>query len=172
MKGFAWGYNPENKVYVLGVRRQQGIGVRVTDVRYVDEVTHRSRVSSFDRLDLEAFSAVQSPGTSYIAFIAIEGNDIALYVLNTGRDTIQKVGKAPLPPPLAQNERAYFNAHPEVLDPKQWNWMASFRDGYMELDPGIVEFEDNSSLRVSYGADTPYARAKERQIISIPLRVN
>jgi len=168
-EGICLGYNPGLGIYVIGSRRQQGIGVRLTDVRYVLEKERASRASAFDKQELEAFAAVASPGLRYIALIAISGNDIALFVLDVKDDRITRTGKAPLPPPLDAGERAYVKAHPEALDESKWDWMASFRDGYMRMDPGIIEFEDESLLRIRYGADTPYARSPQRETVSVTL---
>lgn len=168
-EGVCLGYNPDRGVYIIGSRRARGIGVRLTEVRYIDESRPRSRSSAFNRQDIEAFSAVASPRLWYVAFIAIEENDISVFVLDARRDTLKKIGKAPLPPPLSPDELAYVKLHPEVLQEGQWAWMGSFRDSYMQLDSGIIEFHDNEILRISYGADTPYARSPKRDMINVRL---
>jgi hypothetical protein len=164
-EGLCLGFNAVRRNYVIGIRKEHGIGVRLTDVRYLEESEHKIRNSAFNKRHIEAFSAVPSPDLHYIAFIGMEGNDISLFVLDTEKDALKRVGKAPLPPPFTPEERSYVKAHPDVLQEGPWGWMGAFRDGYMQLDPGIVEFEDNDVLRVRYGADTPYERSPQRRVV-------
>jgi hypothetical protein len=163
-EGICFGFNSARHTYVVGSRREHGIGVRLTNVRYIDEEVRRSRISAFNMRNIEAFAAVTSPTMHYVAFIALEGNDTSLFVIDVEKDVLTKLGRAPLPPPLTAGESAYVKEHPEVLE-GPWGWMASFRDSYIELDPGIVQFECNDVVKVSYGADTAYERAKKRDVV-------
>jgi hypothetical protein len=163
-EGICFGFNSARHIYVVGSRREHGIGVRVTNVRYIDEEARRSRISALNMRKIEAFAAVTSPTLHYVALIAMEGSDVSLLVLDVERDVLLKLGKAPLPPPLTAWERTYVRDHPEVLE-GTWDWMASFRDSYIELDPKIVQFEGKDVLKVSYGADTAYERAQKRDVV-------
>lgn len=163
-EGVCFGFNSHKRIHIIGARREHGIGVRLAELRYVDEVARADRSSVFDKRRLEAFAAVPGPGLRHLALIAFDRDDVALLVLDVESDTIRKLGRAPLPPPLTATERKFVTEHPEVLEGK-WGWMASFRDGFMELDPGIVVFEGDARLRVSYGDDTPYERRQERDAV-------
>lgn len=167
-EGICFGFNTRKRQYVAGIRKEHGIGARLTSVWYVEEIANLTRTSAFNKSRLEAFSAVVGSDLHYIAFIALEGNDTALFVLDTENDSIRRLGKAPLPPPLTPKEQEYANEHPGTLE-GPWDWMASFRDGYMDLDPGIVVFQDSHLLKVSYGDDSAAGRAPQRKVITYDL---
>ena len=158
------GYSTARRMYVVGSTREHGVGIRLRDLRYLDEATQRARISALNRAEIEAFSAVPSPDLRYIALVALKGNDVSVFALDTLRDRIRMLGKAPLPPPLSEEERAYVKNHPDVLQEGPWEWLGSLRDSYLQMDPGILEFEGNDVLKVSYGADTPFRRAPGREI--------
>jgi hypothetical protein len=157
-EAMCFGFNAARKVYVIGVHKQHGIGARITDVRYLQESDRKVTASAFDRKELEAFAAVPSPDLRYIAFIAMDNNDTALFVLDTLKDTLKKIGKAPLPPPLTSTERAYVKAHPETLEEGPWEWMGPLRD-----------VPQDDVLHVTYGEDTPFERAHKREGLTVPL---
>lgn len=163
-EGVSLGYSTARRMYVVGSTREHGAGIRLRDLRYLDEATHRARISALNREEIEALSAVSSPDLRYIALVALKGNDVSVFALDTLRDRIRMLGKAPLPPPLTEEERAYVKDHPNVLEEGPWGWMESLRDSYIPMDAGIVEFEGNDVLKVSYGADTPLGRAPNREI--------
>lgn len=166
-QGVCFGFHTHMLRYVIGTRKEHGIGVRLTSVRYVDEATGKSQASSFNRRNIEGFAAVPSTDLHYIAFIAIAENDAELYVLDVEKDSVRKLGKAPLPPPLDEKERAYVKQHPDSLE-GAWEWMGSFRDSYMDLEPGIITFQGDV-LKVSFGADTSSKRSEKRNIVTYDL---
>jgi len=86
-QGICFGFNHARRIYVLGTRREQGIGVRLTDLRYIEEAARRSQLSAFDRKKIEAFVAVPSPGLRYLALIAMEDNEFSLFVLDVEKET-------------------------------------------------------------------------------------
>jgi hypothetical protein len=161
-EGVCLGFNTLRQIYVVGSVREHGVGVRLVDLQYVDERTHRARISALNRESIEAFAAVPGPGLRYVAFVALKGNDVSLFVLDTSKDLIRMLGKAPPPPPLTAQERALVKDRPEVLGAGPWGWMESLRDSYMQLDPGIIQFEGDHVLTVSYGADTAFERSSSR----------
>ena len=169
-EGICFGFNAHMRKYVVGSRKEHGIGVRLTNVFYINEVTQMRQVSVFNKRKIEAFAAVPSPDLNYVVFIAIDHNEMGLFVLDVERNALRKLGEAPLPPPLTTKELEYARENPNSLD-CQWGWMASFRDGYMELDSGIIVFVENDLLKVSYGNDTAYQRAKDRNIMSWNLNI-
>ena len=60
----------------------------MTELFYLDESTLMVETSAFDKAEIEAFSAVPGPSGRFIALIGLHRNDIALYVLDTEKDTI------------------------------------------------------------------------------------
>ena len=167
-EGTCFGFNADRSVYLVGSRKPHGIGVRLTDLIYVDAAARSSRLSAFNRQKLEAFAAVPGPGLRRLALIGMHGNDVSLFVLDVGRDVLKNLGRAPLPPPLTAEERAYAQQHPGTLD-GSWDWMASFRDSYTKLEPEILRFVSDDVLEASFGADTADARAKDRQNVTFRL---
>lgn len=167
-EGICLGFNPHIRRYIFGIRQEHGIGSRLVETYYVGEIDRKAQASAFTKGAIEAFAAVPGPDRHYVAFIALEGNDTSLFVLDVEKDSLRKLGKAPLPPPLTPTERDYVKQHPDVLE-GPWEWMASFRDGYMELDPGIVTFRGPATLDVSYGSDTARGRAAERTVATYDL---
>jgi hypothetical protein len=170
-EGICLGFNVRKRVYLIGIRKEHGIGTRLTRLLYIDEDKHVNQESIFNTREIEAFAAIPGPDLHYVALIAIDHNETSLFVLNVQKDSLKILGKAPLPPPLTQKERQFVKEHPDILE-EPWEWMASFRDGYMELDPGIIVFQENTLLRVSYGVDTGYDRAGHRNIMAWDLEKN
>ena len=167
-EGICLGFNPRIRKYILGIRKQHGIGSRLVQVLYVGEIAGTVQVSAFTKRAIEAFAAVPGPDHHFVAFIGLEGNDTSLFALDVEKDSLRKLGDAPAPPPLTPTEREYVKIHPDVLE-GPWEWMASFRDGYMGLDPGIVTFRGPETLDVSYGNDTAWARSGQRHVTTYDL---
>lgn len=161
--GVCYGFNPLQKIFIFGLLKENGIGVRLTELYYLNEAKAEVRKSSFSAAALEAFAGVTDVHHSFLAFIAIEKNDVGLYLLDVAHDRIRKLGTAPLPPPLSKEEQSYALRDPESFQGK-WEWMSSLRDGYRPLDPGILYFEGNNTLVATYGNDTREKRATQRKI--------
>lgn len=162
-EGVCLGFNPNTRRFLIGIVKEHGIGARLTQIVYLDAATRKVATSAFDKSGIEAFAAVPGPGGRFVALIGIKENDTALYVLDTEKDAIRKLGKAPLPPPLNQQERDTVKQHPEFKE-GTWGWLSSFRDGYVQLDARIVVFRDAERLQVSYGDDTAYSRDGHRTV--------
>ncbi|NTV46676.1 MAG: hypothetical protein HGB11_09215 [Chlorobiales bacterium] len=45
-----------------------------------------------------------------------------------------------------------------------FDWGTCWADGYVEMDAGIIRFKSENVLQVSYGKDTPDARARKRRV--------
>jgi len=167
-EGVCFGFNPRTRRYLIGLVREHGIGARLTRLMYLDAASRKVELSAFDKSGIEAFAAVPGPGGRFVALIGLEKNGTALYALDTEKDTIQKLGKAPFPPPLNQQERDTIKQHPEFKE-GTWGWLSSFRDGYMQMDANIVVFRDAETLQASYGDDTPYGRDGHRRVTTFDL---
>lgn len=163
-EGVCFGYNLRRRAHLIGIQKEHGIGVRITDLYYIDEVKAKRSPSLLKQAKLEAFVALPGPELRFIALIALEGNDTFLYALDVEKSLIRKLGKAPLPPPLTAQERDGAKAHPES-EAAPWEWMASYRDSQIELDPGIMVFKNPSTLEVSYGNDSAEHRASNREVV-------
>ena len=164
-EGVCFGFNVLRRAHVVGLRKQHGIGARLTRMFYINEVRPGIRASAFNKNGIEAFAAVPSSDLNYVALIAIDRNETSLFVLDIQKNRLRKLGKAPLPPPLTNQEREFAHQHPDRFGGR-WEWMAPFRDSYMALDPSIVEFQGAALLQVSYGADTADQRARQRDVVT------
>ena len=153
---FCFGYNVPTHFYVIGGISQKGAWLPLRSIRYLSEDGSLSRPSAFDRLGYIALSAVTSPAGRYIVFIG--GRDAAdgLYVLDTKRDLVRKLGPTPLPPPNTDVS--------EICSDQPFEWGGCWADGYIEMDTGILRFKSETVLEVKYGKDGPSARAKKRRI--------
>lgn len=149
---FCFGFNTTSRAYIIGGIRQVGAWLPLASILYVNEDDRSVKRSSFVRRDHIALSATASPSVRYIVFIDPEG----LSVLDTKRDTIKKLGKAPLPPP------SEFAA--DSCEGQDFEWGGCGNDGYVELDAGILRFLSDNELEVSYGKDGPKTRAKKRWV--------
>lgn len=164
-EGICFGFDAGRRAYVVGIRKEHGIGIRLTSIFYVDEVRHLQRESAFNRRGIEAFAVVPGPDLHHLALLAIERNETHLFVLDVRKDTLRRLGRAPAPPPLTPQERRFVQEHPGTVE-GPWEWMASLRDSYMDLDPGIVAFDGNARLRASYGVDSATRRSPQRDVVT------
>lgn len=150
-----FGYNAKTHVYVIGGVFQRGAWLPLGSIEYLAE-DGSFKPSAFDRQDYIALSAVTSPAGRYIVFIGGGERSDDLYVLDTERDVIKKLGRAPSPPPNAEASDTCWN------DPFEWG--SCWVDGYREMDAGIIRFTSETELEVSYGKDGPTQRAKKRRV--------
>jgi hypothetical protein len=147
-------------VYVLGGIFERGACLPLDVLVYVDEHTGKWRDSYVSDTRWMAMAAVPSPGGRFIALIAdAEDSDkgFELEVLDTTTDTLIRVGKAPLPPPM-QGDYADFcprSGRAGWIDPT---------DSFVDMDPGIIKFIDEQTIAVSYGHDSCRRRARQRHL--------
>jgi hypothetical protein len=154
-KWFCFGYNATKKIYVVGGIIQKGASLPLASIRYLPEDGREITPSAFDRAGYHALSTVSSPSGRYIVFIGGKLTTDGLYVLDVERNRVRKLGSAPLPPP-----NAYLN---DICSGKPFEWGGCWADRYLELDNGIIGFKSEKELEVTYGKDSPSARAKKRR---------
>ncbi len=147
-------FNKAKSRYVLISKNEYGITITLRDLVYLNEQDSQFQDSIFSKKHYEAKSAVMSPGGRYMAFIGKNGNSThsALFVLDTVSDTIRRLGKAPSPPPdqyAAENSNTVYN----------WD---NIETGYTSIEPAILSFTGEHTLRATYGADCVVRRAKKR----------
>ncbi|MES1207513.1 MAG: hypothetical protein ABUS79_16375, partial [Pseudomonadota bacterium] len=94
-----------------------------------------------------------SPDGHYVAFVGGIGGVDGVYVLDTSRDTIRRLGPAPAPPPVHGFE-----------SDEPFDWGTGWADGYGAIEPSVLRFEAPDVLVATYGRDTPKARAKKRTV--------
>ncbi len=152
---FCMGFNNKTKTYLIGGIFQIGAWLPLASIQYLDEAKKSFEPSVFDRLAYIANAAVVSPKGRYIAFIGGQQTTGKLYVLDTQTDTIKSLGAAPAPPPLANDA---------FVSEESFEWGTGWADTYVEMEANILYFKSETVLQVSYGKDTPHARAKKRQI--------
>ena len=152
---FCFGYNAKISSYSVGGIEQKGAWLPLRSIQYLAE-DGSSRPSAFDRLDFIALSTAMSPAGRYIVFIGGRIGIEGLFVLDTERDTIKKLGREPLPPP------SEFAA--DSCEGQAFEWGGCGADGYVEMDEGILRFVSENELEVSYGKDKPTKRAKKRWV--------
>ncbi len=112
-----------------------------------------------------ALAAVPSADGRFVAFVgAIGDHYFRLEVLDTVNDALYELGQPPAPPP---------DAHPVEPTAKgsgaEWDWGDPI-DGVTEMDPEIITFPDNHTLRVTYGRDTVRGRGPKRSVRTWDLR--
>jgi hypothetical protein len=154
------GYVPARALHLVGQRAQRGIWIVLAELAYITDTGLEREPTAFARDDFFALSSRTSPSGRYVAFVGGRGTNIAgLFVLDTHRDTVERVADPPLPPPRADG----FTCD------EPFGWGSCWADDYVELEPNILEFEGETRLLVSYGADTPIARARKRRVKWIAL---
>ncbi len=157
-----WGYSNALRAYILAGQWEKGPSIRLQSILYLSEAgLNRLRPSVFDKQEYWAVTSVLSPDSDVLAFIGGPANQTtaSLYVMDFSQNKIQKLGKAPAPPPLPD----------PAAEGAVWGWDQS-KTSYQELDKGILYFASPSVLKASYGADTARDRAKTRQIKSWIIR--
>ena len=149
------GFSRQRGAYILGGEFQQGAWLPVRKIKYLDESTHQLRDSRANGRNWLALSSEDSADGRYIALVGqMQGKeDFVVFVLDTARDRMRTVGKAPAPPPLPDEI--------DGLSGGRWAW-GDIYDGYVLMDRGIISFR-NGNLVVSYGRDGPKGRSPKRQ---------
>ncbi len=150
------GFNSNTKTYFIGGIFERGAWLPLGSILYLREEGRSIEQSSFDRSGFLAMASLTSPDGRYIVFIGGPGSAGDLYVFDTERDTIKKLGPAPAPPPNALTE----NICSDSGEPFEWG--TCWADRYIEMDAGILRFASNNELEVSYGKDKPAKRALKR----------
>jgi len=153
---FCIGFNRNTKTYVVGGILERGAWLPLGSIQYLREDGSTFEPSAFDRLGYLAMTVVTSPSGRYIVFIGGQNTTGTLYVLDIERDVVKELGPAPAPPPNVL-ARDTCNGEP-------FEWGTCWGDGYVEMDPGIIRFKSEDVLEVSYGDDSPPARAKIRRV--------
>ena len=150
---FCFGFNQSTQAYIVGGIAQTGAWLPLLSVSYLKEDGTAFVASVFNRDGYLANAAILSPKGRYIAFIGGKNKTGELYVLDTQNDTINYLGKAPLPPPVKN-----FSSEEDFA------WGTGWADGFIELEKNIFDFKSEQQLQVSYGKDNSKKRAKKRQI--------
>lgn len=168
-------FNPRTRKYLVGVKAEHGVSIKLLSLIYVDEEKAVVQDSVFGRLRFEASASIVSPDSRYLVFISYVGSTDGLFVIDLDTDKLQFIGKPPAPPPLTPEELAFNKerAASEEDDPLYpykmyndndgWEWVHSERN-YTDMDPNILSFPKPDILQVSYGKDTFKRRAKKRTI--------
>jgi len=149
-------FNRNIKTYVLGGILERGAWLPLGSIQYLREDGSSFGASAFDRLGYLAMTVVTSPNGRYIVFIGGQNTAGTLYVLDIERDAVKELGPAPAPPPNALGR--------EICKGEPFEWGTCWGDGYVEMDTGIIRFKSEDVLEVSYGDDSPHARAKKRRV--------
>ena len=153
---FCFGYSTGTHAYVIGGIDQKGTWLPLRSIQYLAEDGSSFKSSAFDRLDYIALAAVTSPSGRYIVFIGGRIGIDGLFVLDTERDTVKKLGQAPSPPPSSYAA--------DSCEGQTFEWGGCGTDGYVEMDEGILRFVSDHELEASYGKDKPTKRAKKRWV--------
>lgn len=153
---FCIGFNANIKAYILGGIFERGAWLPLGSIQYLRENGSSLGPSAFDRLGYLAMTAVTSHSGRYVVFIGGQDTTGTLYVLDVERDTIKRLGSAPAPPPNALAK--------DVCSSEPFEWGTCWGDRYVETETGIIRFKPDDVLEVSYGHDSPNARAKKRRV--------
>jgi hypothetical protein len=139
--------------YVVGGYQEQGTWLVLGPVLYLAEGGKRLEDSDFSRKEFMAMSSLTSPSGRYVAFVGGVGVLDALYVLDTETDMIRKLGKAPAPPPLGDDD---FTCD------EPFGWGSCWVGAYTTLEPDVLRFEGDDTLVVTRGHDTAKRRSSKR----------
>lgn len=146
-------FNSDAGRYVVGGIGAVGAWLPLRSVSYLSERTRKLEVSRFTRKKYLALASVTGPDGHYVAFVGgVDGVD-GVYVLDTTRDTIRRLGPAPSPPPV------------ENFDSDEpFDWGTGWADGYRAIEASVLRFEAPNVVVATYGRDTHKARAKKRTV--------
>ncbi len=156
------GFNRNTKTYVVGGILERGAWLPLRSIQYLREDGGSFEPSAFDRLGYLAMTVVTSPSGRFIVFIGGQNTADALYVLDIERDVVRELGPAPAPPSNALAK--------DTCKDEPFEWGTCWGDGYVEMDPGIIQFKSENVLQVSYGDDSPDGRAKIRRVRRFKLK--
>jgi len=160
----AAGFQTRTKEYVLLGEFGMGAWLPITSIAYLDERTGSLRYSTALSDGWYAFAAVSSKDMKYIAF----AGGRRLWVLHTATDSMKSAGRTPQPPPVTEDFCLSSIRNSERLG--EWTWGDICVDGYLEMDPGIITFASEDTLKVSYGKDSFEKRSKKRTTKTIDLQ--
>lgn len=164
------GYSTARRAYIL-----QTLGERISyrvvvAFSYVPEVKadvfYFNSFTGVEKYVASPEGIVPGPQLRYIAFVGQDKGAVddswRLYVLDTKRDKVILLGKAPDPPPFGADEVKLFKDQGRNVDPMDWNWM--MMQSCSELEPTVCRFISANVLQVSYGRDSWRRRSKKRQV--------
>ncbi len=154
-------YVPSAQMFVMGGQFEVGAWLPLNVISYLDEKTGAVRQARHNE-DWMALAAVPSPDGRFIAFVGARADEsFRLQVLDTVNDALYQLGLPPAPPPDP-------NPMPRSST-GEWDWGDPI-DGVTEMDPGVITFPDDHTLRVTYGRDTWRGRAPQRKARAWDLR--
>jgi hypothetical protein len=139
--------------HLVGIEGERGAWMVLGSILYVAETGGPLVPSAFDRDDFLALASLTSPKGRYVAFVGGHQGINGLFVLDTQTDRMRRLGNPPAPPP-----------NPGWSCDEPFGWGSCWSDAYVTLEPGIMHFEREDVLVVSYGKDTGRHRAKQRTV--------
>lgn len=122
--------------HLVGTQAAMNGAIVLRTIGYLAEDAQVIEPSAFTRERLHAYAALPSRDGRFVAFVGGR-EETALYLLDTLRDQVRKLGPAPAPPPDPERGCA--------------DWGPGCVTGFTELSPKIWSFS-GSALVVSYGA--------------------
>lgn len=156
------GYDSASGRYLLGGAFEIGAWLPIRSLGYLDERTGHITWSRFGNEGWFAMAMIARSDGRFIAFVGARKDDatMRLALLDTRGDSIAVAGRAPGPPPLAdENEREYFRE-----SGSRYEWGTPPWDGFVGLDAGVITFEGSDGLVARYGADSETHRSKRRSV--------
>jgi hypothetical protein len=147
------GFDRAKGRYLVGGYQEEGTWLVLASMTYLAEDGTRLEESEFSRKEYMAMASLTSASGRYVAFVGGVGVIDGLYVLDAETDTIRKVGKAPAPPPLADDG---FDCDEE------FRWGSCWVGAYAPLEPEVLHFEGDDTLVVTRGHDSRRQRGKTR----------
>jgi hypothetical protein len=140
--------------YLIGGVGEQGAWLVLRAISYLSEDGRSFEQSVFTKEDFLALTAVASPGGRFVAFIGGKSVADGLYVLDTQKNQIRRLGQPPAPPPMDLD----FECE------ERFQWGTCWADGYVPIEPRVLRFDGETTLVATYGRDTHRARAKNRRV--------
>ncbi|MEO6952608.1 MAG: hypothetical protein ABI321_12410 [Polyangia bacterium] len=152
-RGRCLGWSPVAHAFLVGSIHEIGVVLPMPSLELVAE-DGKARATALERDRYAAYALVTNG--RFVAFVSYDpklGDEIKLYALELATDRIRELGPAPAPPP----DR-------DVRSTRRWRWGVEGEEGFMDLEPDVLRFDDDDVLRVSYGKDTSRARSKQRVV--------
>jgi hypothetical protein len=147
------GYARGRHAYILAGQNPRGASMPLDRLAYLDDKTGVRTWSRLDDTSWEALTAVASGDGRWVAFVGATAGEVdALEVIDTGDDSVVRVGKPPTPPPqptLCPHHGRFW-------------WRESDEGFFTPMDAGIITFAADA-MTVSYGPDGCRARAAKRR---------
>ncbi len=157
------GYDSVGKRFVVAGAFEMGGWLPIRSLAYVSALDGTMERTGFGADGWYAFAVVlDRNGLRYAAFVGgnVRADSLGLYGWDLRRNACIRLGAAPGPPPIGDNEElARFHREEDG-----YVWGVPPWDGYCSIEQSVLAFDPATPgmVKASYGADTEARRARKR----------